>query len=105
MSLRTALTFVCFGFDITDFSVGLLFFDMLAVIGCFAKRDEADWLFALRFSPPLWFMRFSFFFCFAFDVDGSWSGSRSDKDPVSGERSSRISLTSESSSTSLSEDS
>ena len=104
MSLRTALTFVCFGFDIADFSVGL-FFELLAVIGCFAKRDEADWLFALRFSPPLWFMRFSFFFCFAFDVDGSWSGSRSDKDPVSGERSSRISLRSESSSTSLSEDS
>ena len=47
MSLRTALTFVCFGFDIADFSVGLLFFELLAVIGCFAKRDEADWLFAL----------------------------------------------------------
>ena len=103
MSLRTALTFVCFGFDMADFSVGLLFFELLAVIGCFATRDEADWLFALRFSPPLWFMRFSFFFCLA--LDGSWSGSRSDKDPVSGERSSRISLTSESSSRSLSEDS
>ena len=101
ISLRTALKLVvCFGFEIADFSVGLLFFGLLAVIGCFEMRDEADWLFALRVSPPLWFARFSFFFLV---LDGS--GSRSDNDPVSGERSSRISLTSESSSSSsVSED-